>query len=153
MPAVAPKLNPPQKHDAAYLPRQIHVTGDIDIHELAWAGEELWLVNTKFGCLCTLDPDHSFVPRWRPHFVSELAPQDRCHLNGLAVVEGEPRFVTALGATDTPGGWRDNKRDGGILMAVPENQILLRASRCPTRRVFTPITSGCSNRERAALHG
>lgn len=66
MPAVAPKIEPQGKHDACYLPRRIHVTGDIDIHELAWGGDELWLINTKFGCLCTLDPDNSFHPRWIP---------------------------------------------------------------------------------------
>ncbi|RIK32999.1 MAG: TIGR03032 family protein, partial [Chloroflexi bacterium] len=70
MPAVARKLEPPGKHDACYLPRRIHVTGDIDIHEMAFAGDgELWIVNTRFGCLCTLDADHSFYPRWRPPFV------------------------------------------------------------------------------------
>ena len=58
MPAVAQKLEPAGKHDACYLPRRIHVTGDIDIHELAWAGDgELWVVNTRFCCLCTLDDD------------------------------------------------------------------------------------------------
>jgi uncharacterized protein (TIGR03032 family) len=70
MPAVARKLEPPGKHDACYLPRRIHVTGDIDIHEMAFAGNgELWIVNTRFGCLCTLDADHSFHPSWhgQPH--------------------------------------------------------------------------------------
>ena len=125
MPAVAPKLAPPGRHDAAYLPRQIHVTGDIDIHELAWGKDDLWIVNTRFCCLCTLDSDHSFTPRWRPHFVSGLAPEDRCHLNGLAMVGGQPKYVTALGETDTPGGWRANKRSGGVLMDVERNEVLL----------------------------
>ena len=81
LPAVAEKLEPPGKYDACYLPRRVHVTGDIDIHELAWdAKDELWVVNTRFGCLCTLDGDHSFYPRWRPPFLSALAPEDRCHL-------------------------------------------------------------------------
>ena len=92
MPAVAKKLEPAGKHDACYLPRRIHVTGDIDIHELAWdANNELWAVNTRFCCLCTFDADHSFYPRWRPPFVSALAPEDRCHLNGLAMVDGRPK--------------------------------------------------------------
>jgi uncharacterized protein (TIGR03032 family) len=125
MPAVAPKLEPKGKHDAAYLPRQVHVTGDIDIHELAWGKDDLWIVNTRFCCLCTLEPDHSFTPRWRPHFVTELAPEDRCHLNGLAMVGGKPKYVTALGQTDTPGGWRANKRSGGVLMDVERNEVLL----------------------------
>lgn len=132
MPAVAKKLEPPGKHDACYLPRQIHVTGDIDIHEMAYdARGQLWLVNTRFGTLCTLDPDHSFNPRWRPHFVSALVPQDRCHLNGLAMVDGTPKYVTALGETDTPGGWRENKRDGGVLMDVETNRVLLRGLSMP----------------------
>lgn len=132
MPAVAPKLEPEGRHDAAYLPRQIHVTGDIDIHEMAWASDDvLWLVNTRFCCLCTLDPDHSFNPRWRPHFVTALTPEDRCHLNGLAMVGGQPRYVTALGETDTQGGWRENKANGGILMDVTSNEILLRGLSMP----------------------
>ncbi len=132
MPAVAQKLEPPGKHDACYLPRRIHITGDIDIHEMAYASnDELWIVNTRFCCLCTLDEAHSFHPRWRPHFVTALAPQDRCHLNGMAMVNGRPKYVTALGETDTPGGWRENKRDGGILMDVETNEILLRGLSMP----------------------
>ncbi len=132
MPAVARKLEPPGKHDACYLPRRIHVTGDIDVHEMAWSGDdELWIVNTRFCCLCTLDGDHSFTPRWRPPFVSALAPQDRCHLNGIAMVDGRPKVVTALGETDTPGGWRENKRDGGILMDVETDEVLLRGISMP----------------------
>ena len=132
VPAVAPKAEPLGKHDACFLPRRVHVTGDIDIHEMAYdADGRLWVVNTKFGTLCTLDPDHSFNPVWRPHFVSGLAPEDRCHLNGLAMVDGRPQFVTALGETNTAGGWRANKKNGGLLMDVPHNQILLRGLSMP----------------------
>ena len=66
-------------------------------------GGELWVVNTRFSCLCTLDRSASFTPRWRPPFVTALEPTDRCHLNGLAMVDGRPRYVTALGETDEPG--------------------------------------------------
>lgn len=132
MPAVARKLEPAGKHDACFLPREIHVTGDIDVHEMAYDGQnELWLVNTRFSCLCTLDVDHSFTPRWRPPFVGAYAPEDRCHLNGLAMVDGRPKYVTALGMTDTPGGWRGNKARGGILMDVASNEILLRGLSMP----------------------
>ncbi len=132
MPAVARKLDPPGKHDACFLPRQVHVTGDIDVHEMAYdAGDDLWIVNTRFSCLCTLDVDHSFTPRWRPPFVTAYAPEDRCHLNGLAMVDGRPRYVTALGTTDTPGGWRANKARGGILMDVASCEILLRGLSMP----------------------
>lgn len=132
MPAAAQKLDPPGKHDACYIPRRIHVTGDIDIHELAWDEKnELWVVNTRFCCLCTLDPNHSFYPRWRPPFITAYAPEDRCHLNGLAMVDGRPKYVTALGETDTAGGWRANKARGGILMDVQTNEILLRGLSMP----------------------
>jgi uncharacterized protein (TIGR03032 family) len=132
MPAVAQKIEPAGKHDACYLPRRIHVTGDIDIHELAWDGDnELWAVNTRFCCLCTFDADHSFSPRWRPPFVSALAPEDRCHLNGIAMVDGRPKYAMALGETNTPGGWRANKAKGGILMDIDSNEILLRGLSMP----------------------
>ena len=71
---------------------------------MAWgAGDELWVVNTRFSCLCTLDRSASFAPRWRPPFVTALEPTDRCHLNGLGMVDGRPRYVTALGETDDAG--------------------------------------------------
>lgn len=131
-PALAEKLEPVGKHDACYLPRRIHVTGNIDIHEMSWSAEnELWLVNTRFSCLCTLDHEHSFHPRWRPSFITGLAPEDRCHLNGLGMLNGYPKFVTALGETDTQGGWRKNKANGGILMDVENNDVLLRGLSMP----------------------
>lgn len=130
--SVAPKVNPAGHHDAAYLPRQIHVTGDIDIHEMAYAGDgELWLINTRMSCLCTLASEHSVVPRWRPPFVSAYDLTDRCHLNGLAVRDGRPAYVTALGETDTPAGWRDNKAAGGVLMRLSDERILARELSMP----------------------
>jgi uncharacterized protein (TIGR03032 family) len=130
-PDIAPRIEPAGQHDACYLPRSCDVTGDIAVHELAWAGDELWLVNTRFSCLCTLDPDYSFVPRWRPPFVSALAAEDRCHLNGLALVDGRPKYVTALGATDTPGGWRADKPHGGCLIDVLSSEIIGRGLSMP----------------------
>ena len=123
-PDIAPQVEPPGVHDACFLPRSSHVTGDIGVHELAWAGRELWVVNTRFSCLCTLDSDYSFVPRWRPPFITALAAEDRCHLNGLAVVDGRPKFVTALGTTDTPGGWRADKPCGGCVMDLSDGEII-----------------------------
>ena len=124
VPAVASQLEPAGKHDACFLPRSAHFTGDILVHEMAWAGQELWIVNTRFSCLCTLDRIHSFVPRWRPPFITGLAAEDRCHLNGLAMVENRPAFVTALGLTDAARGWRENKRNGGVLLSLPTGEVL-----------------------------
>src|SRR5262245_337453 len=118
-PDIAPRVEPAGQHDACFLPRSCHVTGDIGVHELAWAGEELWVVNTRFSCLCTLHPDHSFVPRWRPPFVRALAAEDRCHLNGLAVTDGRPRYATALGEAYTAGGWAAGRATRGYPVDEP----------------------------------
>lgn len=130
-PEVARRLEPAGSHDACLLARSAHVTGEVQAHELATAGGELWLVNTAYSCLCTLDPDHSFVPRWRPPFVSALAAQDRCHLNGLAIDAGRPAFVTALGETDGPEGWRPGKAGGGVLIDVASGETVARGFAMP----------------------
>ena len=134
IPAVAAKVEPVGKHTSCYMPRQAHITGDIDIHEMEWGGadnSQLWLINTRFSCLCTIDKNYSFVPRWRPKFVTALTPEDRCHLNGLGMVDAQPKYATALGETDTVGGWRNNKANGGILMDIPSNEIISRGISMP----------------------
>ncbi len=129
--AAAARLKPEGRHDACYLTRGTRITGDIDIHEMAWVDEELWFINTRFSCLCTLDAAHSFVPRWRPPFISAYDMRDRCHLNGLAVRDGKPRYVTALGNSDEANGWRANKAAGGILMDISNNAFLLEGLSMP----------------------
>jgi uncharacterized protein (TIGR03032 family) len=132
VPAIAAKLEPPGRYDACFLPRSCHFTGNIDIHEMAWgAGCELWIVNTRFSCLCTLDRKASFTPRWLPPFISALEPTERCLLNGLAMVDGRPRYVTALGESDEPGGWRPNKAKGGVLIDVELDAVFVRGLSMP----------------------
>jgi len=122
-PDLAARL-PDGTHDACYVPRSSHITGDVAIHELAWAAGELWMVNTRFSCLATLAPGYSFVPRWQPAFVTGLAAEDRCHLNGMAIVDDRPRYVTAMGMTDEPQGWRRDKVGGGMIIDVDDNAIV-----------------------------
>ncbi|MCB1715275.1 MAG: TIGR03032 family protein, partial [Candidatus Competibacteraceae bacterium] len=132
VPALCQRLTPPDRHDAAYVWRNTHVTGAIDIHEMATGADGRWyFVNTAFSCLCVMDHEHSFVPVWRPSFVSSYAPEDRCHLNGLGMVDGQPRWLTALGQTDRPQGWRENKKDGGILLDLSSNEIIARGLSMP----------------------
>lgn len=143
-PDIAPRLEPVGLHDACFLPRLCHVTGDIGVHEMAWARpiagrlspcereqKELWIVSTRFSCLATLDPDYSFVPRWRPPFITAIAAEDRCHLNGLAIVGGQPKFVTALGTTDTRDGWRADKPRGGCIIDVNSGEFVTRGLSMP----------------------
>ena len=136
-PDIAPQVEPVGMHDGCFLPRASHVTGDIGIHEIAWVHDspltthhspdpELWIVSTRFSCLCTLHEDYSFVPRWRPPFVSALAAEDRCHLNGLAIVAGQPQYVSALGTTDVRDGWRADKPHGGCIVDIPSGEFVSR---------------------------
>jgi uncharacterized protein (TIGR03032 family) len=110
--------------DACFVPHRLEHTGDLGAGEVAYAGDELWLVATRFSCLATLDDRYSFVPRWRPPFVTELAAEDRCHLSGLSVVDDQVRYVTALGATDTPRGWRDGVEGGGVVIDVRDDRTV-----------------------------
>ncbi|MBO0699436.1 MAG: TIGR03032 family protein, partial [Zavarzinella sp.] len=128
-PAVAQTLDPPGENDAVFLPRHTHFSGDIRVHEIGWVGRELWAVNTRFSCMCTFDPESNFVPRWRPPFITAYAAEDRCHLNGMAVKDGRVGLVTFLAQTDTPGGWRAHKADGGCLWDVG-NDCLVAAGLC-----------------------
>jgi uncharacterized protein (TIGR03032 family) len=116
---LAENLAPVGKYDHCFVARRAHFTGQIDCHEIQFGQQGLWIVNTLFSCLATLDAGYHFVPRWQPPFVSALVAEDRCHLNGLAMIDGLPRFVTAHGSTDTPEGWRANKLHGGCVVAVP----------------------------------
>lgn len=120
-PTIAAQIQTEQKHDGCFLARSAHVCQDIHLHEVAFGRAGLWVVNTMFSCLCTLDSEYSFVPRWRPNFVSELVAEDRCHLNGLAMSKGRPAFVTVMGQTDTPKGWRADKVNGGCVIDVQSN--------------------------------
>ncbi|MEQ9008289.1 MAG: TIGR03032 family protein, partial [Ekhidna sp.] len=118
----------PQKkdvYDSLYLPRSSWYTGGVDTHDISYGKGGLWAVITQFSCIAQLDPRFSFLPKWKPNFISELRPGDRCHLNGMTLKDGIPKYVTALGQSDKPGGWRDQKLDGGILMDVESNEIIL----------------------------
>lgn len=121
----------PGRYDSLFLPRTTYHTGDLNVHDLAFGKEGVWLVNTRFSCLAGLSHDFCFVPRWKPPHVTELAPEDRCHLNGLAMVDGVPRYVTALGTTNEPGAWRANKATGGLIMEVPSGETVLRGLAMP----------------------
>jgi uncharacterized protein (TIGR03032 family) len=115
----------PEHYDALFVPRSVHFCGQLMVHDMVWTTQGLLGVNTLFSCLFRLDPEFSFVPVWQPPFISALAPEDRCHLNGLAVVDGSPRYATALGESDRKGGWRDGKETGGILLDVASGETLL----------------------------
>src|SRR5687767_12699015 len=100
-------------------------TGDVDAHDVTVDGQgRVIFVNTLFSCLATVSEKHSFVPLWQPPFVSKLAAEDRCHMNGLAMENGKPAYVTAVAKSDAHEAWRDHRKDGGIVMDVRRNEIV-----------------------------
>jgi len=111
--------------DTIYFPRTTFYTGPVDVHDISFGRKDIWAVNTKFSCLVTFDINHSYTPRWKPHFISELRPEDRCHLNGLAMQNGEPAYVTALSQTDDKEGWRADIVKTGVILDVQNNRTLL----------------------------
>ena len=111
--------------DTLYVPRQSYITGDVNVHDVAIdISQKPVFVNTQFSCLATLDRHHSFKPIWQPPFISKLVPEDRCHLNGLAMVDGQPRYVSAVSQSDTAAGWRSQRRNGGCILDISTNQIV-----------------------------
>ncbi len=157
------------RFDGAFVARSSVYTGSIHGHDLAWGREGLWIVNTLFSALCTLDDGKNFVPRWQPPFIGKsprlapevhrkssrlasevgsLWPDDCCHLNGLAMQSGEPAFVSMLAACGEPAGWRNHKLQGGSVMDVRSSNVVCSQLCMPhSPRVYRDqlwlLNSGC----------
>jgi uncharacterized protein (TIGR03032 family) len=126
--------SPPGPHDVCYTPTSVRFTGNIYAHDIAYAGpnlDELWIANTTYSCLCTLSDTYSFEPRWQPPFITELMPEDRCHLNGLTAVDGKPRYVTMVGTGNRMHSWRENIPSGGVVIDITSNEIISRGYSMP----------------------
>src|SRR5262249_29478043 len=119
-------------YDAVFVPQVAHYTADLDVHDLAYGADgRLVFGNTLFSCLAGASESHSFRPIWKPFFISRLAAEDRCHLNGLALKDGRPAYVTAVAETDLADGWRDNRVSGGVVIDVATGEIVCRALSMP----------------------
>lgn len=114
-----------QDYDRVYVPQVGYTTGDIDTHDIAVTAEgKANFISTLFGCIAEPSERFSFKPVWKPPFLSKLAAEDRCHLNGLAMRDGLPAFVTAVSRSDVADGWRDRRVDGGVVVDVAANEIV-----------------------------
>ncbi|RKZ48835.1 MAG: TIGR03032 family protein [Gammaproteobacteria bacterium] len=112
-------------YDGLYIPQSCSVTGDLDVHDVVLNKKnELIFVNTLFSCLAKASDKHSFIPYWKPPFISKLAAEDRCHLNGLAMRSGKPKYVTSVSTADVNNGWRDRRWEGGVVMDIEKNEII-----------------------------
>jgi uncharacterized protein (TIGR03032 family) len=121
-----------QEADRLYVPSLSYTTGSLNVHDLVLGRDGTPIfINTDFSCLATIQAGYSFAPIWQPPFITKLVAEDRCHLNGLAMVEGEPAYVTACSMTDSAAGWRSHRNDGGIVVHIPSNEVVLRGLSMP----------------------
>ncbi|MEH1985752.1 TIGR03032 family protein [Nostoc sp.] len=120
-------------YDKLYIPRIAYTTGDLDIHDLAVEAdnERIIFISTILNCLATVSDRHSCIPLWKPAFISSLISEDRCHLNGLAMVDGKPRYVTLCGESDVVDGWRDKRQGGGCIIDIQSDQVIARGLSMP----------------------
>ncbi|MFP4364892.1 MAG: TIGR03032 family protein [Spirochaetia bacterium] len=124
-------------YDTMYIPQASYYTGPIDLHGLEWGTQGLWAVNTSFSCLCLIGENFSFYPVWKPSWVSELMPEDRCHLNGMAMKEGKPEFVTAFNRGNSRRSWKEGLPGGGVLIHVETGEVILEDLQMPhTPRLY-----------------
>ncbi len=114
-----------EEHDALYAPRMSWVTGDLDVHDMGLLpnGRPVF-ANTLFSCVATVSDTQSFVPLWKPRFISKLAAEDRCHLNGLAMEDETPRYVTVVGQSDVADGWREHRGGGGCVIDIASSEVV-----------------------------
>lgn len=121
-----------QGYDRCYIPQMSWVTGDLDIHDIAVnKNGRPFFVNTLFSCIAEVSDTHSFSMLWKPPFITKLAAEDRCHMNGMAVVDNEARYVTCVSKSDIADGWRDHRHAGGVVIDVKSNEIVLEGLSMP----------------------
>lgn len=122
----------PNKYDALYMPRLTYHTGPLDIHDLYYGKEgKLYAVNTLFSCIISLDEQFNFTPYWQPPFISKMVSEDRCHLNGMALKDGLPKYASAFNQGDSFQSWREVITTDGIIIDVESNEILTHALAMP----------------------
>ncbi len=112
-------------YDRLYVPRIAYTTGDLDAHDIiVGRDDKVYFVNTLYSCIGSLSRRYSFIPEWRPPFISKLVPEDRCHLNGLAMRDGLPRYATAVSRSDMVEGWREKRSTGGCVIDMASDEII-----------------------------
>ncbi len=122
---LAPDQRANDYFDRLYVPRNAQTTGDVDIHELAVEPSgRILFINTKFSCVATVSSVHGFTPLWKPPFVTRLAAEDRCHLNGLCMADGKLKYVSAISQSDVVDGWRERRHEGGVLIDVTSDKVI-----------------------------
>jgi uncharacterized protein (TIGR03032 family) len=124
-------------YDALYMPRCTYHIGQLDIHDLSWGNDGLYAVNTLFSCIIKIDENYNFIPHWIPPFITGLASEDRCHLNGMVMVDGKPKYATAFNKGNLFQSWREGVARDGVLMDLQTSEIIAENLRMPhSPRIF-----------------
>jgi uncharacterized protein (TIGR03032 family) len=128
----------PNTYDALYLPRVTYHTGPLDLHDLRFGKNgSLFAINTLFSCIVKIDSDFNFTPYWKPRFIDKLVSEDRCHLNGMAVQNGIPRYATAFNQGNSFQSWRKNITQTGVVFDVESNEVIIENLAMPhSPRIF-----------------
>ena len=121
----------PNVYDTMYFPRVTYHTGALDIHDIDFCHQGICAVNTNFSCIVKIDEQYNFTPIWKPSFIAKATSGDHCHLNGMAVENGEIKYVTAFAETDSPRAWTSDLKNSGILIDYDTNEILVRGLAMP----------------------
>ena len=115
----------PNKYDALYMPRITYHTGPLDIHDLRFGNnDQLYAVNTLFSTIVQLDDDYNFTPFWSPPFIDKIVPEDRCHLNGMTMQDGKPKYASCFNQGNTHQSWRDTITTTGTIYDIESNEVV-----------------------------
>jgi len=117
----------PNKYDSLFMPRATYNTGTVDIHDINFGQRgEIYAVNTLFSAIVTIDDNYNFTPYWQPKFIDKLVAEDRCHLNGMAMQNGKPKYATAFNEGNTRQSWRENVTKTGVIFDVETGEVVIR---------------------------
>ena len=129
----------PNTYDSLYIPRASYFTGPLDMHDIQFSSEGLLGVNTMFSNVCRITDQFSFEAIWQPNWITEIKPEDRCHLNGLALdpTTKKPKYISALGQGNSARSWKEEMLSGGVLVDMDSNEVVLSSLPVPhTPRIY-----------------
>lgn len=100
--------------------------GFIDCHELVIFNEQPIFANTLFSCLASVALTHDFSIFYQPGFIKNIIPEDHSHLNGIALENGLPRYITCFSPNNRPGfkSWKDKPLTGCVWDLVSDRPVI-----------------------------
>lgn len=113
--------------DRLYMPRNAHLTGGVDIHEITVANDGfMYGVITGHNCVARINHNDKgcFSPYWKPPFINNIITADRCHLNGICLEDGALAYATMVAKTREANEWKQHRNSGGIIMDMRNNEIV-----------------------------